>query len=349
MRKLCSLLLVLILLSACGKTNYNNGELNIFMPGEYISDEVVEQFEYEYGVKVKITLFDTNESMYTKLLTNTSSYDIILPSDYMIERLISEDMLQKLDKSKLPCLQYLYDGVKNMDYDPDNDYSVPYFWGNGGIVYDSTIVDSKDVESEGWAVLKNTKYKGQIYMYDSIRDIFMVAFKDLGYSMGTNDPKEINDAYNWLVDVAKTMAPAYATDECIDGLAYGEKAMGFMYSGDAAYILSENENMRYYAPDEGTNYFVDAMVIQKGAKNVENAYKFMNYITDYDAAFENSLYVGYASVNKEVLRDLTLPDGDFDGNEAYIPRDRNSHDEVFHNNEKQLATISELWVKVKNH
>ena len=122
-----------------------------------------------------------------------------------------------------------------------------------------------------------------------------------------------------------------------------------MYSGDAAYILSENENMRYYAPDEGTNYFVDAMVIQKGAKNVENAYKFMNYITDYDAAFENSLYVGYASVNKEVLHDLTLPDGDFDGNEAYIPRDRNSHDEVFHNNEKQLATISELWVKVKNH
>ena len=149
MRKLCSILLVLILLSACVKTNYNNGELNIFMPGEYISDEVVEQFEYEYGVKVKITLFDTNESMYTKLLTNTSSYDIILPSDYMIERLINEDMLQKLDKSKLPCLQYLYDGVKNMDYDPDNDYSVPYFWGNGGIVYDSTIVDSKDVESEG--------------------------------------------------------------------------------------------------------------------------------------------------------------------------------------------------------
>ena len=162
MRKLCSLLLVLILLSGCVKTNYNNGELNIFMPGEYISDEVVEQFEYEYGVKVKITLFDTNESMYTKLLTNTSSYDIIIPSDYMIERLINEDMLQKLDKSQLPCLNYLYDGVKHMDYDPDNDYSVPYFWGNGGIVYDSTIVDSKDVETEGWAVLKNTKYKGQI-------------------------------------------------------------------------------------------------------------------------------------------------------------------------------------------
>ena len=349
MKKLLSILLCLLLLSGCLSSNYDNGELNIFMPGEYISDEVVEQFEYEYGVKVKITLFDSNEAMYTKLLANTSSYDIIIPSDYMIERLINEGYLQKLDKSKLTCLDYLYDGVKNMDYDPNNDYSIPYFWGNGGIVYDSTIVDQKDVESQGWAVLKNTKYKGQIYMYDSIRDIFMVALKDLGYSMNTNDEEEINAAYDWLCEIATTMEPAYATDECIDGLAYGEKAMGFMYSGDAAYILSENENMKFYAPKEGTNYFVDAMVLQKGAKNVENAYKFINYITDYDAAFENSLYVGYASVNKEVLNDLTLPDGDFDGNEAYIPRDKNGNDEVFHNNEKQLTTISELWVKVKNH
>ncbi len=349
MKKLLSVLCCLVLLSGCLSSNYDNGELNIFMPGEYISDEVVEQFEYEYGVKVKITLFDTNEAMYTKLLANTSSYDIIIPSDYMIERLISEGYVQELDKSKLTCLDYLYDGVKNMDYDPNNDYSVPYFWGNGGIVYDPEIVDEEDVINEGWAVLKNPKYKGQIYMYDSIRDIFMVAFKSLGYSMNTNDENEINEAYDWLVDIAKDMSPAYATDECIDGLAYGEKAMGFMYSGDAAYILSENENMRFYAPEEGTNYFVDAMVIQKGAKNVDNAYKFINYITDYDAAFENSLYVGYASVNKEVLNDLTLPDGDFDGNEAYIPRDKNANDEVFHNNEKQLATISELWVKVKNH
>lgn len=349
MRKLCSILFVLMILTGCGKTNYEEGKLSIFMPGEYISDEVVETFEEEYGIKVDITLFDTNEAMYTKLMANTSSYDIIIPSDYMIERLIEEDMLQKLDKSKLTCLDNLYDGVKNMDYDPDNDYSVPYFWGNGGIVYDSTIVSEDDVKSLGWAVLKDTKYKGQIYMYDSIRDIFMVALKNLGYSMNTNDEEEINEAYDWLVEVAETMEPAYATDECIDGLAYGEKAMGFMYSGDAAYIISQNDKMRYYAPIEGTNYFVDAMVIQKGAKNVDNAYKFINYITDYDAAFENSLYVGYASVNKDVLNDLTKPDGEFYGNEAYIPRDRNENDEVFHNNEKQLEIISELWVKVKNH
>ncbi|MBR3228408.1 MAG: ABC transporter substrate-binding protein [Erysipelotrichaceae bacterium] len=346
MKKLISILLSLFLLSGCFQANYDNGELNIFLPGEYISDEVVEQFEFEYGVKVKITLFDSNEAMYTKLLTG-ASYDIIIPSDYMIERLISEEMVQKLDKSKLTCLDLLYDGVKNMDYDPNNDYSVPYFWGNAGIVYDPSIVDPADVESQGWAVLQNTKYKGQIYMYDSIRDIFMIAFKNLGYSMNTNDENEINEAYEWLCQIARTMDPAYATDECIDGLTYGEKAMGFMYSGDAAYILSENEDMAFFVPEEGTNYFVDAMVIQKGAKNVDNAYSFINFITDYDAAFENSAFVGYSSVNAEVLRDITLPDGDFYENAAYIPKDMGPNDETFHNNEKLLKTIAELWDKVK--
>ena len=345
MRKLCSLLLVLILLSACVKTNYNNGELNIFMPGEYISDEVVEQFEYEYGVKVKITLFDTNESMYTKLLTNTSSYDIILPSDYMIERLINEDMLQKLDKSKLPCLQYLYDGVKNMDYDPNNDYSVPYFWGNGGIVYDSTIVDSKDVETEGWAVLKNTKYKGQIYMYDSIRDIFMVAFKDLGYSMGTNDPKEINDAYNWLVDVAKTMAPAYATDECIDGLAYGEKAMGFMYSGDAADVMKENPDMGFYMPEEGTNYWFDGFVISKDCKNTDMANKFINYMISDKNAFLNTQEVGYLTTNTVAAAKARKKE--FKNNNAYSMR-VGPKDECFnYQDTKTKEMFSNYWTKVK--
>ncbi|MBR2577414.1 MAG: ABC transporter substrate-binding protein [Erysipelotrichaceae bacterium] len=346
MKKLLSVALSLLLLSGCFSTSYDNGELNIFLPGEYISDEVIEQFEFEYGIKVKITLFDSNEAMYTKLLTG-ASYDIIIPSDYMIERLISEEMLQKLDKSKLTCLDYIYEGVLDMEYDPGNEYSIPYFWGNAGIVYDPEIVDPEDVETQGWAVLQNTKYKGQIYMYDSIRDIFMVAFKSLGYSMNTNDENEIEEAYQWLLQIARTMEPAYATDECIDGLTYGEKAMGFMYSGDAAYILAENEDMAFFVPEEGTNYFVDAMVIQKNAKNVDNAYAFINYITDYDAAFENSVFVGYCSVNKEVLHDITLPDGDFYENDAYIPKDMGENDETFRNNEKLLKVISELWDKVK--
>lgn len=334
-------------LTGCFNNNFENGELNIFIPGEYISEEVVEQFEYETGIKVNLTVFESNESMYTKLLSGTK-FDIVIPSDYMIERLIDEKIIQKLDKSKLTCLDYLYDGVRNMDYDPNNDYSVPYFWGNVGIVYDSTLVDENDVESQGWNVLANPKYKGMIYMYDSIRDIFMIGEKQLGYSMNTESEEELYDVFDWLSNIADTMKPAYAADECIDGLAYGEKAMGIMYSGDAAYILSENEDMRYYAPESGTNYWVDAMCLQVGAKNVDNAYAFMNYITDYDAAYDNSSYVGYASVNAEVLRDIVLPDCDFDGNEAYIPREKNANDESFHNNEETLRIMSELWVKVKN-
>ena len=348
MKKLLSILLVLLVLCGCGKSSgSDNGELYIFLPGEYISDKVISDFEKENGVKLYITTFDSNESMYTKLLGGTV-YDIIIPSDYMIERLINEKMVQPLDKSKLKNFDQIYDQVLNMDFDPNNDYSVPYFWGNVGICYDRTLIDQADVESQGWDVLRNTKYKGMIYMYDSIRDAFMMAEKALGYSMNTESEEEINAAYEWLIDIAQNMDPAYVTDEAIDGLANGEKAMGMMYSGDAALIATENEDIAFWAPKEGTNYFVDAMVIHKDAKNVDNAYKFMDFITDYDGAYENSTFVGYSSVNADVLKDLSAEGGDFEGIDAYIPRDRTDKDEVFHNNEEVLKTISELWVKVKN-
>ena len=350
MKKLLSLfisVLLLVSLTGCLSNNYENGELYIFLPGEYLSDEVVEQFEYEYKIKVSVTTFDSNESMYTKLLGGTV-YDLLIPSDYMIERLINEKMIQKLDKSKLPNMSALDPQVLDMAFDPGNQYSVPYFWGNAGICYDTTQIDSEDVESEGWAVLQNTKYKGMIYMYDSIRDAFMVAEKALGYSMNTDDPDELNAAYEWLVQISKTMDPAFVTDEIIDGLTYGEKAMGMVYSGDAALILSENEDMAFWAPEEGTNYFVDAMVIHKDAKNAENAYKFINYIIEYDAAFENATFVGYTSSNAEVVKDITMEGGDFEDNDAYVPREMNENDEVFHSNEELLKIISELWVKVKN-
>ena len=174
MKKLFSLLAVLFLLSGCLSGNYENGELNIFLPGEYLSDEVVEQFEYEYKVKVSVTTFDSNEMMYTKILGGTV-YDLIIPSDYMIERMINEKLIQKLDKSKITCMDAIYEGVLNMEFDPGNDYSIPYFWGNAGICYDTTLVDPEDVESQGWEVMRNPKYKGMIYMYDSIRDAFMMA------------------------------------------------------------------------------------------------------------------------------------------------------------------------------
>ena len=321
--------------------------LNVYNAGEYIDEELVSSFEKEYGVRVNYSTFASNEEMYTKLLGGTV-YDIIVPSDYMIEKLIGDKLIKKLDKSKLENLEYMYDGLIT-DYDPGLEYSVPYFWGNVGIVYDATVIDSKDVESEGWNVLKNPKYKGLIYMYDSERDSFMMALKALGYSMNTTDEAELEAAYKWLEEINDTMDPAYVTDEAIDGLitASDGKYMGMMYSGDAAYILSENENMRFFAPEEGTNMWTDAMVLHSKSTCDDLAYKFMDYMYDYDNAYANSSYVGYASPVADVLNDLSSGDGDYADNEAYLPRTGNPKDEVFHNNDDVRKIISEYWTRVK--
>lgn len=356
MKKLFVSLLAFVLLCGCagnsssGSANVDNvdfsGEtLNVYLPGEYINQDVVSAFEKEYDVKVNLSLFASNEEMYTQLLGG-SSYDILIPSDYMIERLITDKMIQKIDISNVPNAEYLYDGM-NCEYDSKFEYSVPYFWGNVGIVYDSTKIDQSDVESQGWGVLKNPKYKDLIYMYDSERDSFMIALKALGYSMNTKDAKELEDAYNWLVDLDNKVSPTYVTDEIIDGLAFATdgKYMGVVYSGDATYILSENENAKFFAPKEGTNVWVDAMVIHKDCKNTNLAYAFINWILDYDNAYENSLYTGYASPNSEALKELS--ETEYAENGAYLPRSNNSKDEVFHHDDEVKKIISEYWIHVK--
>ncbi|MBQ1505540.1 MAG: extracellular solute-binding protein [Erysipelotrichales bacterium] len=327
---------------------YEGQVLNIYNAGEYIEDSIVPMFEEEYGVRVNYSMFSSNEELYTKLMSGTS-YDLLVPSDYMIQRLMIENMLQPIDKEIVTDLDLLADGTRNLEWDPDNTYAVPYFWGNVGICYDTTIVDPEDVESEGFAVFKNPKYAGQVFMYDSERDAFMIAFKDLGYSMNTSNPDEINAAYEWLIDMDEKVNPAYVTDEIIDGLINGEKALGLVYSGDAAYILSENEDMAYYCPDYGTNLWVDAMVIPSNAQNPELANVFINFMLQYETAYLNSDFVGYASNNQEVLDVLSGEGGTYEGNDAYVPRNDNPNDEVFINNDFQRKMISDLWVKVKLH
>ena len=290
--------------------------------------------------------FDSNEQMYIKV-ANGESYDLLVPSDYMIQRLIEEDYLQKLDKSKLDCMDKLVDEVKGLPYDPNNDYSVPYFWGTVGIVYDKNKVDIEDLEMEGFNIFLDEKYKGDIYLYDSERDSFMMALKALGYSMNTESEAEINEAYEWLVKCVQTMKTEIVTDEIIDNMAQGRKALGLIYSGDAAYVMAENEDMGFYLPNEGTNLWSDAMVIPKNAKNPELAHAFINYATDYDGAYNNSSYVGYTSANREVMEELYGEGGDYEGIEAYMPRMGYDKDEVFVYNEDTRKIISNLWSKVK--
>ena len=325
---------------------YEDQTLHIYNWGEYTGENIIRDFEEETGATVVMDNFDSNEQMYIRV-ANGESYDLLVPSDYMIQRLIEEDLLQKLDKSKLDCLDKLSDAVKGLPYDPDNDYSIPYFWGTVGIVYDKTKVDIEDLEREGYNIFLDEKYKGDIYLYDSERDSFMMALKALGYSMNTENEDELQEAYDWLVQCVQTMEPEIVTDEIIDNMAQGRKALGLIYSGDATYVMAENENMGYYMPETGTNLWSDAMVIPKNARNVELAHAFINYASDYDGAYDNSSYVGYTSANQEVMEVLSGEGGDYEGINAYIPRTDNPNDEVFVYNEETRKIIGDLWSRVK--
>ena len=325
---------------------YEGQTLHVYNWGEYTGENIIQDFEEKTGATVVMENFDSNEQMYIKV-ANGESYDILVPSDYMIQRLIDEDYLQKLDPDKLDCMDLLADAVKGLPYDPNNEYSVPYFWGTVGIVYDTTVVDEEDLINEGFNIFLDEKYKGNIYLYDSERDSFMMALKALGYSMNTEDESELQQAYDWLVQCVRTMEPEIVTDEIIDNMVQGRKALGLIYSGDAAYVMSENEDMGFYLPETGTNLWSDAMVIPANAKNPDLAHEFINHVCAYEGAYDNSSYVGYTSPNQEVMDELSGEGGDYEGINAYIPRTDNDQDEVFVFNDDTRKIISNLWSKVK--
>ena len=325
---------------------YAGQTLHVYNWGEYTGENILREFEEKTGAKVVMENFDSNEQMYIKV-ANGESYDILVPSDYMIQRLIQEGYLQKLDHSKLDCLDKLCEDVVGLPYDPGNEYSIPYFWGSVGIVYDKTKVDLEDLEREGFDIFKDQKYKGQIYLYDSERDSFMMALKALGYSMNTENEGELQAAYEWLVECVQTMDPEIVTDEIIDNMAQGRKALGLIYSGDATYVMSENEDMGYYLPESGTYLWSDAMVIPANAKNPDLAHEFINFASDYEGAYDNSSFVGYSSANQEVMDTLSGEGGDYEGINAYVPRSGNPNDEVFEYNENTRKLIANLWSKVK--
>ncbi len=323
---------------------YEGQTLRLYIWGEYTGENIINDFESYTGAKVVTETFDSNEEMYIKV-ANGEAYDILVPSDYMIERLISEGYLQKLDQDLLTGLDNLSDDVLGLPYDPDNEYSVPYFWGTVGIVYDTNVVDIEDLEELGYNIFLDTEYAGDVYLYDSERDSFMMALKALGYSMNTDNEDELEEAYEWLLQCVQTMKTEIVTDEIIDNMAQGRKALGLIYSGDATYVMDENEDMGYFMPETGTNIWSDAMVIPANAENVELAHEFINYVCSYEGSYDNSVYVGYTSPNEEVMNDLA--DGEFEGINAYIPRTDNENDEVFNYNEETRKTIANLWSRVK--
>ena len=345
----CAVVAVLVFVKVNGGNSalpYEGQTLHVYNWGEYTGENLLNDFEAKTGAKVVMENFDSNEQMYIKV-ANGETYDVLVPSDYMIQRLIGENYLQKLDKTKLDCMDKLCEDVIGLPYDPNNDYSIPYFWGTAGIVYDKNQVDIEDLEREGFEIFRDPKYRGNIYLYDSERDSFMMALKALGYSMNTSSEKELQEAYEWLVSCVQTMKPEIVTDEIIDNMAQGRKALGLIYSGDAAYVMAENEDMGYYLPESGTNLWSDAMVIPANAKNPELAHEFINFVSDYEGAYDNSSFVGYTSANQEVMDTLYGEGGEYEGIDAYMPRSGYPKDEVFEYNEDTRKTIANLWSKVK--
>ena len=346
-QRILALVLVVLItagLMECGHVSQGKHMLKVYNAGEYIDLELLKQFEEENNCTVVYETFESNEMMYTKL-SGGESYDVLIPSDYMIERLIKEEYLQHLDWDLIPNAKNLMDEVMNKSYDPGNRYSCPYFWGTVGILYDTTVVDEEDLK-EGWELLRNPKYKGNIYMYDSERDSFMIALKALGYSMNTTNEQEIEDAYQWLIDQRNTMDPIYAGDDVIDNMISGNKAIAVVYSGDASYIISENPNLEYLTPQQGTNVWYDAMVITKDCNEVELAHKFINFMIDEKSALSNTMEVGYTSTVKSAYD--TMVEEDYNGISSYIPDSDNPNSEIFRYQQPKIKQkFAELWTKIK--
>lgn len=290
-----SLLLGFLLLTGCQSSAGGNGEVIVFNWGEYIDPETLTLFEEETGIKVVYEEFDTNETMYPKVEAGASAYDVICPSDYMIQKMIDNDLLAEINFDNIPNMknigrQYL---EQSREFDPENKYSVPYCFGTVGILYNKTMV-SDPVES--WSILWDEKYSDNILMQDSVRDAFMVALKLNGYSMNTLNESELQAAKNSLIE-QKPLVQAYVIDQVRDKMIGGEAALGVIYSGEAIYTQRENENLEYVVPKEGTNVWIDSWVIPKNAPNKENAEKFIDFMCREDIALMNFEYITYSTPN----------------------------------------------------
>lgn len=310
-----SLLAVLSLLTGCGSTSGENGEVIVFNWGEYIDPETLSLFEKETGIKVVYEEFDTNETMYPKVETGASAYDVICPSDYMIQKMIDNDLLAEINFDNIPNVKNIGEQYfeQSKEFDPENKYSVPYCFGTVGILYNKTMVPDP---VESWSILWDEKYADNILMQDSVRDAFMVALKLNGYSMNTLDESQLQTAKNSLIE-QKPLVQAYVIDQVRDKMIGDEAALGVIYSGEAIYTQRENENLEYVVPKEGTNVWIDSWVIPKNAPNKENAEKFIDFMCREDIALMNFEYITYSTPN--VAAQALIEDEDIKNSKIAFP------------------------------
>lgn len=335
--------------AACGSQEDRSTYINVFNWGEYIDESLLTKFEDETGIRVNYNTVSTCEEMYAKMKAGGVSYDIVVPSDYMVARMIEEGMVQKIDYDNVPNAQYVDQDFRNPDYDPTGEYSVPYQYGTVGIIYNKDMVDEKDTGS--WDLLWNKKYAGQILMFDNSRDAMGIALKRMGYSYNTTDEDALYKAADMLKE-QKPLVQAYVMDQIFDKMEGGEAAIAPYYTGDYYLMLGETDpaevNLGYYVPREGSNLFVDAMVIPSDAGNKTGAEKFMNFICDPQNMAQNTEYICYSTA-ETAARNL-LPD-DMRDNEDMYPRGAElSRFEIYNNMPKNIRTLYDgLWVQVMSY
>ena len=319
--------------------------VNVYNWEDYIDEAVLDQFEEETGIHVNYMRFTTNEDMMVSVRANPGAYDVIFPSEYCVERLIAEDLLAEINYDNVPNMSYTLENLLNPDYDPDNAHSVPYMWGTVGILYNTTMV-SEPVDS--WGILWDTDYMNNVFMLDSIRDTMGVTLKYLGYSMNTRDPVALEAAKQKLIEQKQSgVVKAYQVDETKDKMVAGEAALAVMWSGDAQYAIDLNSDLAYAIPKEGSNVWVDCMVIPKDAKNKENAEKFINFLCRPDIAQKNCEAIWYSSPNTGAIE---LMGEEYTSNTVMNPSEEDiANCEYFNDiDEGFLAVYNALWQEVKN-
>ena len=355
MKKVISVVLAVLLavscltgLSGCGSSKKTT--LYVYNWGQYISEgddgslDVIAAFEEAYpNIRVQYSTYDSNEIMYSKLSNGGITVDVIIPSDYMIGRMVQEGMLEELNFSNIPNYQYIDDSFKNTSYDPENKYSVPYTWGTVGIIYNTKYVDKADVT--GWELLWNEKYAGKILMFDNSRDAFGIAEYLLGYDVNTTDEAELQACSAKLAE-QKPVVQQYVMDQIFDKMESGEAWLAPYYSGDAGTLVENNENIKFIVPEEGTNYFVDAMCIPATAEHKKEAELYINFMCDPEISGANMDFVGYATP-ETAAKDYLAPDAV--ANPIYYPdQDVLDRTEVFVNLPSETSNLLDtLWAEVK--
>lgn len=329
-------------MTGCNNSTDSTKVLNVYNVGDYIDEELIIKFEEETGIDVLYETYDTNEMMYQKVRSGSTNYDLVFPSDYMIAKMKNEDLLQKIDFKNIPNFKYIEKGFTNPVYDESNEYSVPYMWGTFGILYNTKMVE-ESVDS--WDILWNPKYKGNIMMFDSVRDTMGIALKKLGYSLNSTNPKEVNEAKELLME-QKDLVMAYVNDEGKDRLLGEEVAMGIIYSGDAVTLMEENPNLRYAIPKEGTNKWVDAMCIPTTAQNKKEAEMFINFLLEPENAKINAEYIGYSIPNTAALK---LLDEEITNNPVAYPSEKIlDKSETFIDIGEDIKIYDRAWIELKS-